>query len=156
MLSRKKRHYLTPNERNISMLNMGIGENIRRLREAKGWTQERLANEIGVTQGLISQYERYETRQQPDIIDKIAKALDANANRLYNEPHELDPLNTLSPDDQDLFDGFKDFADLSEADKEDIRDILRLAKKKIDKAKKERINQDQDSKTPVPHRPGAK
>lgn len=32
---------------------MNFGENVRRLRAAKGITQEQLAEEIGITQGMV-------------------------------------------------------------------------------------------------------
>jgi transcriptional regulator with XRE-family HTH domain len=135
------------------MLNMGIGENIKRIRETKGWTQERLANEIDVTQGLISQYERNETRQQPDIIDRIAKALNTNTGLLYDDPSIIDRV--LSENDRRIlgwFDGYKEITDLTESEKQDIIDILKIADKILDKRK---VNHDQNTKTPAPRKAGA-
>ncbi|MBO5100138.1 MAG: helix-turn-helix transcriptional regulator [Treponema sp.] len=37
---------------------MSIGENIRSLRESKGFSQRKLATEVGVTQSMIAQIER--------------------------------------------------------------------------------------------------
>lgn len=39
-----------------------MGDRIRRLREAKGWTQRELADRVGVTEAAVSQWERGETK----------------------------------------------------------------------------------------------
>jgi transcriptional regulator with XRE-family HTH domain len=52
-----------------------MGENIRTLRELRGWTQQQLADEIGQSQVAISQWETSE--REPDLsnVKRLAKAL---------------------------------------------------------------------------------
>ena len=50
---------------------MSIGANIRRLREEKEFTQEKIADELGVSFQAVSSWERDEYK--PDI-DKLLKA----------------------------------------------------------------------------------
>ncbi|WP_399495558.1 helix-turn-helix domain-containing protein, partial [Streptomyces sp. P9(2023)] len=40
---------------------MSIGENLKRIRRDKGWTQSELANNCGIRLGQISKIERNET-----------------------------------------------------------------------------------------------
>ncbi len=51
---------------------MSIGANIRRLREEKEFTQEKIADELGVSFQAVSSWERDEYK--PDI-DKLLKSL---------------------------------------------------------------------------------
>jgi transcriptional regulator with XRE-family HTH domain len=37
---------------------MSVGENIKRLREGKKWTQQELADKVGVSRPMIAQIER--------------------------------------------------------------------------------------------------
>ncbi|HXU23041.1 MAG TPA: helix-turn-helix transcriptional regulator [Tepidiformaceae bacterium] len=55
---------------------MPIGENIRHLREAKRWTQEKLAEKCGVTRQHINGVENGHTPSMT-LAAKLAKALGA-------------------------------------------------------------------------------
>ena len=52
-----------------------IQHRIRELREAKGWSQERLAAEIGRTKSVISRLESGETKLDIEVAHRIATAL---------------------------------------------------------------------------------
>jgi transcriptional regulator with XRE-family HTH domain len=52
-----------------------IGVLIRRHREATGWTQEALAEEIGVTYQQLQKYESAKNRVSASRLYKIAKEL---------------------------------------------------------------------------------
>lgn len=54
-----------------------VGANVRRLRKAKGLTQEQLAHEAGVAMRYVAGVERGEENPSLRFIVKIAKALDA-------------------------------------------------------------------------------
>lgn len=54
-----------------------VGANIRRLRKAKGLTQERLAQEAGVAMRYVAGVERAEENPSLRFIVKIAEALGA-------------------------------------------------------------------------------
>ena len=60
-------------------LNLGdesLGQRLARLRKEKGFTQIELAEKIGTIQVIISDYERDKLRPHPDMIIRIALALD--------------------------------------------------------------------------------
>ncbi len=52
---------------------MSIGSNIRRLREKKGLTQERIAERLNVSFQAVSSWERDEYKPDLDNLVKIAK-----------------------------------------------------------------------------------
>ena len=53
----------------------GMCERLKRLREAKGWTQTRLARESGVSQTYISELEAGKSIPTIVIAQKLARAL---------------------------------------------------------------------------------
>lgn len=59
-----------------------VGKNIRALREAKGLTQEQLAQMLYVTRQTISNYEMGKSKPDVDMIRNIARVLDTDANAL--------------------------------------------------------------------------
>lgn len=63
---------------NLPPLDLGsetLGERIARLRKEKGYTQIDIANEIGISQVLISDYERNKIRPHYEMIIRLAIAL---------------------------------------------------------------------------------
>ena len=54
-----------------------VGLNVRQLRKSRGLTQERLAELAGVHPSYIGRLERADINTSLDMIDAIAKALDA-------------------------------------------------------------------------------
>lgn len=63
---------------NLPPLDLGsetLGERIARLRKEKGHTQIDIANEIGISQVLISDYERNKIRPHYEMIIRLAMAL---------------------------------------------------------------------------------
>ena len=54
---------------------MATGDNIRRQRKAKGFTQAQLADAVGLTEGAIRHYESGIRAVKPELLEEIAKAL---------------------------------------------------------------------------------
>lgn len=54
---------------------MSIGDNIRRLRKEKGWTQTELAKILNVSQQMIGQFENNKNPPKIETVEKIASAL---------------------------------------------------------------------------------
>ncbi|MCP4669899.1 MAG: helix-turn-helix transcriptional regulator [Desulfobacula sp.] len=70
---------------NLPPLDLGsetLGERIARLRKEKGYTQIDIANEIGISQVLISDYERNKIRPHYEMIIRLAMALDITTDSL--------------------------------------------------------------------------
>ena len=61
------------------------GEKLRRLRESRLWLIGDLAEKSGVHRNLISTYEHGKSGAHPDIIRKLAKALDVDPTELVGE-----------------------------------------------------------------------
>jgi transcriptional regulator with XRE-family HTH domain len=59
-----------------------IGQRLALLRKARGLTQVELAQQLGVTQGNVSAYERGELRLYGDLIVKLAKILKASTDEI--------------------------------------------------------------------------
>lgn len=66
-------------------LNLGtetLGQRIARLRKLQGYSQTELANKIGLTQDLISAYERGKLGMQAEMCVRFAKALKVSTDEL--------------------------------------------------------------------------
>ena len=59
----------------VTAVSKKIGQNIRRIRERKGITQEQLALNAGLNRAYIGYIERGERNPSTDTLVKIAKAL---------------------------------------------------------------------------------
>lgn len=68
-----------------------IGQKVRQIRELKGFTQEYLADQLGISQRAYSKLERDETKLDWDKITRIAQVF------------EIDPLDLVSFDDNLIF-----------------------------------------------------
>jgi transcriptional regulator with XRE-family HTH domain len=60
-----------------------FGKNIRELRKQKGWSQELLAEKVGLHRSYISVVERGEKNLSIDNIAKIAKTLGVSLETLF-------------------------------------------------------------------------
>lgn len=61
-----------------------IGSSIARFRKSKGLTQAELADKIGISRLLLSDYERGKVRVYADVIAKIADALSISADDILS------------------------------------------------------------------------
>ena len=59
-----------------------LGKNLRRLREAKGWSQEAFAHEAGIHRTYVSDIERGARNPTIAVVEKLAKPLDVPASEL--------------------------------------------------------------------------
>ena len=64
---------------------MTIGDNIKRLREAAGMTQEQLAEIMNVTHSAVSLWESGKRSMNVKQADKLAQALGVTLNDLMRE-----------------------------------------------------------------------
>jgi transcriptional regulator with XRE-family HTH domain len=62
-----------------------LAKNVRRLRLAKGLSQDALAADAGVFQKLISGIENGRANPEVDTLDKIAAALGVHPHELFEE-----------------------------------------------------------------------
>ena len=64
---------------------MTCGDRIKKARKIKGITQNELAIKLGVTQGMIGQYEKNKRNPKIETINKIANALGVSDSYLRGE-----------------------------------------------------------------------
>jgi transcriptional regulator with XRE-family HTH domain len=62
-----------------------LGKNVRRLRQAKGLSQDALAADSSQHQGLISEIENGRANPELDTLGKIAAALGVHPHELFEE-----------------------------------------------------------------------
>ena len=62
-----------------------IGERIQRARKERGFTQEMMAEKLGVSIGYVSQVERGITKISLDLLGAISSILDCNIATLVSE-----------------------------------------------------------------------
>ena len=60
----------------------GLGDRIARLRRTKGWSQKDLADRIGAKPAQISKYERGSHFPRPDLLPRLAEALEVSLDYL--------------------------------------------------------------------------
>jgi transcriptional regulator with XRE-family HTH domain len=75
---------------------MTVGERIRQVRETRGWTQDRLAEDAKVSRGFLSEVENKGKNISLDLLLRIATALGASVAYLAtgegSEPGERKPV----------------------------------------------------------------
>ena len=67
---------------------MVLGKNIKKYRQRKGWKQEKLGEESGLSVTSISSYETGKTVPKADNLEKIAVALDCTTADLMRNPED--------------------------------------------------------------------
>ncbi len=60
----------------------GIGTKIRKIRELKNYTQEYMAQQLGVAQNSYSRYENPDTDVKPDLLKQIAEILEVTPEQI--------------------------------------------------------------------------
>lgn len=63
-----------------------LGRNVRRAREARGWSQEQFAFEAGIHRTYVSDIERGARNPTITVVEKLAVALGTSASELLAEP----------------------------------------------------------------------
>jgi transcriptional regulator with XRE-family HTH domain len=61
-----------------------LGQNVRRLREAKGWSQEDYADRAGIHRTYVSDIERGRRNPTITVVEKLAKPLEVPAGHLID------------------------------------------------------------------------
>ena len=62
------------------------GKNIRRLREARGWYQEELAQKLGVSQKAVSAWEKGRTMPRLPMLIKMSEVFNCKISEITDEP----------------------------------------------------------------------
>jgi transcriptional regulator with XRE-family HTH domain len=69
----------------------GVGEEVKRLRQAKGWTQEQLAVYAGSSQPTVNLLEAGKRNPSAATLEKLARALEVEVVDLFPKPQTPQP-----------------------------------------------------------------
>lgn len=72
-----------------------LGERVRKLREAQGLTQVKLAAQVGISDSLIAQVETGKVQPSLNTLEKMAEALGVSVDYFLTEPKEVNPETTI-------------------------------------------------------------
>ena len=111
---------------------------IKQLREKRGLIQEILAAELGITQQLLSKYERDITLIKVDILKKIAIYFNVTTDYLLgisDVKRDLQGQMKMNETLDQYYDLVEVYKELDEYDQEMIWSIIQIVKKIIEKKK---------------------
>lgn len=78
---------------------MKLLNNIRLVREIKGYSQEYVANQLGKSQAALSKIENGQTHLSDDMIEKLSRILKVPIEKLFDDEKGLfQPLNGIATD----------------------------------------------------------
>lgn len=115
---------------------------IKQLREKRGLIQEILAAELGITQQMLSKYERDVTLIKVDILKKIATYFNVTTDYLLgvsDVKRDLQRQMKMNETLDEYYDLIEIYKDLDSYDKEMIWSIMQTVKK-VEKSEKRTIN----------------
>ncbi len=77
-----------------------FGNRLKKLRLQEGYTQQQLANRLGVTKSVVSYYELQERYPSPEVLTKLATIFHVSTDYLLGlDKHEAIDLSDLDEDD---------------------------------------------------------
>ncbi len=114
---------------------------IKQLREKRGLIQERLAAELGITQQMLSKYERDVTFIKVDVLKKIAEYFNVITDYLLgvsDVKRDLQGQMKLNETLDEYYDLIEVYKELDSYDQEMIWSIMQMVKKTGEKRKRKR------------------
>ena len=112
---------------------------IKQLREKRGLIQEILAAELGITQQMLSKYEKDVTLIKVDILKKIAAYFNVTTDYLLgvsDVKRDLQRQMKMNETLDEFYDLVEVYKELDSYDKEMIWSIIQTIKKTIEKREK--------------------
>lgn len=113
-----------------------LGARLKYARKKNGYTQDSLANMIGVSRGVIFNLEKNKTDPQTIVINAICQTLKINKEWLLNGTGEMDDTSETSRSAKILAELYSVAKDLSEDEQLYLLDTV--------KALKQRLNRDHE------------
>ena len=78
----------------------GLAERIREARRRQGWTQEQLADAVGVTRSAVAQWETGRSGQLTANLSRISKVLETSLAKLVGSESDGDSAQAVPTRDQ--------------------------------------------------------
>lgn len=98
---------------------MTLAEKIKKLRKEKGWSQEKLAQKLGIHRKTVAFYELNKSYPTAENIQKIANVFDIASDYLLSD--EVDSFASLGIKDKSLVPIFEQIDKLDEKSKDVIK-----------------------------------
>lgn len=108
---------------------MNVASRLKQARKSKGYTQDSLANAIGVSRGVISNIEYEKTEPQTLVIHAICDALQIDENWLLSGEGEMERNPGLEKSARILSDIYNSAKELSEEEQDYILDMIKTFQK---------------------------
>lgn len=115
---------------------------IRQLREKRGLMQQRLASELGITQQMLSKYERDVTLIKVDVLKKIARYFNVTTDYLLgvsDVKRDLQRQMKMNETLDEYYDLVEVYKELDPYDQEMIWSIIQDVKRTSDKRKSNNV-----------------
>jgi transcriptional regulator with XRE-family HTH domain len=112
---------------------MGIGNRLRLARKSRGFTQDSLANSLGVSRGVITNIEYEKTQPQLLVIRAICDLLCINEEWLIHGSGEMEKNQDIEKSARILSDIYQSAKELSEEELDYILDMIKTFQKHREK-----------------------
>lgn len=86
---------------------MDIASNIKRLRSERDWTQEQLAEKVGVTRPTITQWESGWSQPRMGKVEKLAEVFGVPKSEIIESRYEYAVINFASDDEKELIELYR-------------------------------------------------
>ena len=110
-----------------------LGERLNYVRKKKGFTQDSLAESIGVSRGVIFNLEKNKTEPQAIVINAICQTLKINKDWLINGAGEMEDNSEASQSSKILAELYEVAKSLSEDEQLYLLDTVRALKQRLSK-----------------------
>ncbi len=108
---------------------MSISIRLKQARKSKGYTQDSLANAIGVSRGVISNIEYDKAEPQPLVIHAICDVLQINESWLLTGAGQMENDSDIEKSAHLLAEIYNSAKELSEEEQDYILDMIRTFQK---------------------------
>jgi len=105
---------------------MNIGDRIRQLRKERDWTQDELAQRVGIMSQNVARYENGRTTPRKRMLEQFAEAFEITTDQLLSDPKNYDPLQTEDPELARLF---REIVSMSDVDRAAVKRVLTMVVK---------------------------
>jgi transcriptional regulator with XRE-family HTH domain len=120
----KRRDAAVPRPRKTPSSKDTIGDRIRRLRLARGLTQTELGKRIGVSQRMVTYYEVRGVSPAPDLLVKLARALEVSVEALLGQKQAKRVAGSESAESVHLWRRLRKLQDLPVQDRKSVLKMI--------------------------------
>lgn len=120
---------------------------IKELRKKRGLMQQRLASELGITQQMLSKYERDVTLIKVDVLKKIAKYFNVTTDYLLgvsDVKRDLQRQMVMNETLDEYYDLVEVYKELDPYDQEMIWSIIQVVKRTSDRRKSDNSTEEKE------------